>query len=713
MVKNSKRKQDIKSKLLAAIAMLMVATIMMVSSTYAWFTLSTAPEVQGISTNVGSNGNLEIALSPSTGDAADVEDGNTNDDWIVKNLTWGNQLKLSGLYDLEGINLYPAQLNSNDLASTPLSTPVYGADGRIDKLEANTLIGGKIAGKTGWVVPGEDEKAFGVRVVGTSSTMTEYQTTFNQQYSNLGIAYKGVQNKAQAGLNANGSALAEMAIKHANAENGDPTNDYSSYVGDLTALIASLTEANNDLEQAIRASISAIGSSNLLQWDPEMVATPGSPTEEEAEDLAAIYNAIQNLVANNPLDVIWDDATLQNALAAIEKAYTLNLGQAYDVWEANTTTLKNASDALAAIDTNTTVLWTAVSPVVGVLMEINDNLKINGYKLSEFKDKAMAALDEPQRGDYAEDDAGQAEYDAAYAEYEKAVDFVSSIANDGISLEMGSGTGIYADLAGLVGNIHATVEDVSVTIPFGGKNVTMKLDASMDTTTGNNPVFVGVRSTLSQIGYLKIDSSADRVIDNAYGYIVDFMFRTNASGSKLLLQTEPKDRVYGENGSNEDLMGGGSTMTFTSDALSEQSVKNLMKALRVVFFDTVTGEQMGIAKLDETSFTSADAEGGKKEITGELYLYALTDEGAMTDTQLAGNDAILCDLPTNTAKAVSALVYLSGANITNADVAATAQSMTGTMNLQFASDATLTPMENSALMNGEGTTEQTTTEGQP
>ena len=62
MMKKSKRKQDIKSKLLAAIAMLMVATIMMVSSTYAWFTLSTAPEVKGISTTIGSNGNLEMAL---------------------------------------------------------------------------------------------------------------------------------------------------------------------------------------------------------------------------------------------------------------------------------------------------------------------------------------------------------------------------------------------------------------------------------------------------------------------------------------------------------------------------------------------------------------------------------------------------------------------------------------------------------------------------
>ena len=53
---------DIKKKFAAAICMLLIAAIMMISSTYAWFTLSTAPEVTGITTNVGANGNLEIAL---------------------------------------------------------------------------------------------------------------------------------------------------------------------------------------------------------------------------------------------------------------------------------------------------------------------------------------------------------------------------------------------------------------------------------------------------------------------------------------------------------------------------------------------------------------------------------------------------------------------------------------------------------------------------
>ena len=48
--RQSNEMQSIRKKLLAAIAMLLIACIMTVSSTYAWFTLSTAPEVKGITT---------------------------------------------------------------------------------------------------------------------------------------------------------------------------------------------------------------------------------------------------------------------------------------------------------------------------------------------------------------------------------------------------------------------------------------------------------------------------------------------------------------------------------------------------------------------------------------------------------------------------------------------------------------------------------------
>ena len=110
--KKTKRERDIKAKLMAAIAMLLVSSIMMVSTTYAWFTLSTAPEVTGITTSIASNGNLEIALSPRSGNGAEVGDATTaTTGWAAKNMTWGNLLDMSDAsYGLAGLTLAPAQL---------------------------------------------------------------------------------------------------------------------------------------------------------------------------------------------------------------------------------------------------------------------------------------------------------------------------------------------------------------------------------------------------------------------------------------------------------------------------------------------------------------------------------------------------------------------------------------------------------------------------
>ena len=108
MNKTNKRQLNVRNKLMAAIAMLLVSSIMMVSTTYAWFTLSTAPEVQGITTTVGANGNLEIALAPLTGKAEDITSGmgDSGLTWLEKNMTWGNLLNMEdSSYGLEQINL--------------------------------------------------------------------------------------------------------------------------------------------------------------------------------------------------------------------------------------------------------------------------------------------------------------------------------------------------------------------------------------------------------------------------------------------------------------------------------------------------------------------------------------------------------------------------------------------------------------------------------
>jgi hypothetical protein len=73
----------------------------------------------------------------------------------------------------------------------------------------------------------------------------------------------------------------------------------------------------------------------------------------------------------------------------------------------------------------------------------------------------------------------------------------------------------------------------------------------------------------------------------------------------------------------------------------------------------------------------------------EVFIKKITTAGENVLT-----DNVITSLTQNEATQVSVLVYLDGEHITNAHVASTAAtSVTGTMNLQFASSANLVPME--------------------
>lgn len=129
----------IRNKMMAAVSMLLVSSIMMVSSTYAWFTLSTAPEVKNISTTVAGNGSLEIALMPTSGNLTEIraEAGTSSEtegmSIINANTSWGNIVQLSDVsYGLNNINLLPAVLETTS-NGVNLTTPIYGKDGRIAK----------------------------------------------------------------------------------------------------------------------------------------------------------------------------------------------------------------------------------------------------------------------------------------------------------------------------------------------------------------------------------------------------------------------------------------------------------------------------------------------------------------------------------------------------------------------------------------------------
>ena len=234
----------------------------------------------------------------------------------------------------------------------------------------------------------------------------------------------------------------------------------------------------------------------------------------------------------------------------------------------------------------------------------------------------------------------------------------------------------------------------------------------------------GVRA----IGELGKDGEANTV-KSAYGYVVDLAMRVNTTGTngakgKLLLQTTAINRIY-DGSTNEETMGGGSTMSFSvpTDAnLKAGALKELLGAIRITFVkdygvsgNGITPEIIGTAKLDTSKlfdYTNgknvADAKketGSDKwtvttEGTADIYLYKTeTADGKPTETKLEGNNAILLnEMDKNKAYQISAIVWLDGTAVKNGNVSATAaQSLTGTLNLQFSTDIKLNPAVNTPL----------------
>ena len=94
------------------------------------------------------------------------------------------------------------------------------------------------------------------------------------------------------------------------------------------------------------------------------------------------------------------------------------------------------------------------------------------------------------------------------------------------------------------------------------------------------------------------------------------------------------------------------------------------------------------------------------EGTAPIYLYTettTTGEGGKTNTTVnKDTDGVLLNAMTkNQAYQISAIVWLDGTAVKNANVsAAAAQSLTGTLNLQFSTDITLNPAVNTPLQKG-------------
>ena len=682
----TKRKVDmpagIRTKLTAATVMLLIAAILMVSTTYAWFTLSTAPEVTGITTNVGANGNLEMLLlnkdsfkstEDDLGVVSEVGDSNAVKALTEANLKWGNLVDLSDAsYGLDNIVLMPSRLNlatASTLDSTVLLAPSYGTDGRVIDVNTATYSGAREGNS--WVYKSFADYA-GVRALGTSSGVTQRLSAYRTAKSAVTTNISAAKSAAQQSLTSNGQNLANIVMRHAmaNADEAYTLDEIRSLQNMINALQTANDKAGAAIVQAVLAnSLSAAQGTELT--DAQVTAL----ADACAAATPSTVGAIENVVPPTGFDA------------------------AKAQWEANNQTIgqaKNDVDALVA-QNKASYAYAEIEGVVDQLINKNHT--------------TVAGVKNPGRDDL-----------------QTIIDNVTA-AQMTVVMEMEDGAGIYADIAKLVGDFTASGFKVKVT----KDSLTITADVVIKTTGHDSPLISAI--TVGEAPAATVGGAGTTtILTDTYGYALDFGFRTNAAASNLLLQTDAAQRVYSDSEA-ENTQGGGSYMQFTTTnakTFSVTEVRALMSALRVAFVapqgtdDATQYDILGIAKLDITSVTDQNsgittytggtiidkdgkalADGATDTTTGAagikaklaLYDYTLNGDGTLTIGAAKGN-GVLKALTQNHAEKVTAIVYLDGDIVDNTMVANAAESMSGKLNLQFASSATLKPMENTNMREG-------------
>ena len=181
-----------KGRVAAAALGLVIAASLLVTGSYAWLTLSAAPEVQGLATTVTGNGSLEIALATSNTPPAPSGRGDSTaagKDVTEANPLWGNLINLSDpSYGLSNMTLRPAALNgTTGLLTNPLYGVEYGDDGRVIQTTTKDDFAycyyqpGDLTTESAFLVD-EDDSHWGVRAI---STVTYTNLTGNLQMQQL------------------------------------------------------------------------------------------------------------------------------------------------------------------------------------------------------------------------------------------------------------------------------------------------------------------------------------------------------------------------------------------------------------------------------------------------------------------------------------------------------------------------------------------------
>lgn len=672
--------QLLRSKLMATISMLLVSAILLTSVTHAWFVLSTAPEVTGVSTTSGANGALEIALQSTTMSnsgttklrletiTSDVGSSSAlmQQTMAAANVTWGNIVDVSTGYGLEDITLFPARLNLGTNGTVDrlnyLAVPLYGTDGRIydfkgtDKVSYADGSYSVDSSNYGVNVHGFPAEASKQQIVSRFQREIVRQEAVEQVFSMRELLRTDMINVIER----NGCGIIGVMFATLSPIMRDMTAGEAAMLKDL---ILGLDEVAADAITALRWALLANVMADIEGYDPN--------NESDMEELGIIYRDFLQMELSSDTP---EKMTLKTI--ASSKGYT-ELVEAISTLEAVQGLMLDARTYVLA-DKYGEAGLKIVSPANMYLM-CGGSTPVactTGFKNNLYADPMVTE-------------------DKLYF-----VGGQDNVVKGGILPAMASILGDYtatmsAHICFYEHGFYAYETEQIDSIPFTYETYSTSQDKVSKYSQDNQGVLMDVYDEANNV-YASgvIPMVIERGDVTAYGYSIDLAFRASEDGD-LALQQEGSLRVENPGQDpetiNQNLQGSGSAVTF--DILGDMTydqVERLLNGLYVVFMNTDDGSIYGVGRVKP-----GDVETQGVRVTAPLTMYSV-DRNAMSAEDADGSlilstepvkNNVITKLEKNKTKWVTAVVYLNGDVVNSSDVSyAEGVSLNGSINLQFALD---------------------------
>ena len=724
---------DLRERVIAVALLLAMSASMLGSASFAWITLSRAPEVSGMSTTVAANGNLEIALAQGTvsegrnpplesqiGDSSSTEKEN----WgiIQANATWGNLVNLSDpKYGLDMIALRPALLSTYGLNDSPLHGASYGQDGRvIDTIQQYGYASLMDIGDGDYQFTAGDNVQYGVRAISSMRTdntvgnnrLVKFESEVNRHYGDAMSRYLALVSDGKSGsvtpTKFNGksavTALEGMVSTFAQNKVDDGDSSYANYIWYLHQMMLEI--------RAIMQEHEALGLLELANWQAYIKnGNVNDKTFESFDQLVENKASLSSYgVKLTTLDAYLTDLKTLNecidGMQSMADACHPETGTFPDIkWAAIEPYINKMVDlSTATLEVpgklaETKVYNLGMSVATSLLGVNNANIRVKKGVIYNFEDR-LGAGGSKSNGMYANVSVsvkyivtvsvGGYVFTTADTtpNYVTDVTYSKSLDNSGAS-----GQRYAKDTYGMAIDVWVRTNAPESILTLEGTTLYEDVDATFVDSSGNTITVYELKITTDEQEEI-YDIYQDPTDKKWYYYGSETEVPSEVlnQGSRAVKKEKKVIGFRGENRIWEDwetllengyiaddatTQGTGSCFIFYADTPAEQTkLMEMIHAFTITFIN-INGEQLATATLD-----TENAYINQGKITAPLVI----ENGVSYMDEMGTEHKGIMALPQNEAVWLTALVYLNGELLQNDNVLA-ANNIVGQLNLQFGNNA--------------------------